>query len=293
MNQFAFGEFEISRIEEIVDLLDAKFLIPNVTTDVLDQNAHWLAPNHYNPETKQFVAFIQSWLIRTGDHTILVDACCGNHKSRPWYGNLHNLNTPYLDRLKAAGCTPEDVDFVLCTHLHPDHVGWNTRLENGEWVPTFPHAKYLISKKECDSALLLQKSEVPSAQTLFAVYEDSVLPVIAAGQMQYVDGPYEVTDSIVVEPAPGHTVGHCIVRAGRKEDVVLFTGDVLHSPIQIAYPEFNSGFCSDPVTAIETRRRILDECSVSGYLLVPAHFGPPHVGRISRRASRYSFRPGL
>jgi glyoxylase-like metal-dependent hydrolase (beta-lactamase superfamily II) len=290
MDEFEFSGFQINRIEEIVDRVDAKFLFPNLGIETLDQNADWLSPIHYSPETKQLAMPIQSWLIRSSRHTILVDACCGNHKSRPWYRNFDNLNTPYLNRLKQAGCAPEDVDFVLCTHLHPDHVGWNTRLENGRWVPTFARAKYLISKKECEPFAAGVASE-PSP--LLSVYEDSVLPLIAAGQLRQVEGVYEVTDGVSLEPAPGHSPGHYIVRIAGKGGVALFAGDVIHSPIQIPYPEFNSVFCSESVIAIQTRRRILDDCADNGHLLVPAHFGAPHMGRIRRRVGNYSFQAGV
>jgi glyoxylase-like metal-dependent hydrolase (beta-lactamase superfamily II) len=290
VNRFEIGGFQITRIEEIVDLVDANFLIPKLTSEILEENASWLAPHHYNVDTKQLTMFIQSWLIRSGRHTILVDACCGNNKSRPWYPNFHDLNTPYLNRLTEVGCTPEDVDFVLCTHLHPDHVGWNTRLQNGRWVPTFSKAKYLISKTECDPFASRNEAMPPP---LCDVYEDSVLPVIAAGQVLQVEGFHEVSDSIVLEPAPGHTPGHYIVRLGNHGTIALFAGDVVHSPIQITYPEFNSAFCSDVATAVQTRRRILDDCADNGHLLVPGHFGPPHMGRVCHNDETYLFKPGL
>lgn len=292
MDHFKLGEFEVSRIEELVDRVDCKFMIPDLAIETLDQNAHWLSPSHYSQESKQLPLFIQSWLIRSTRCTILVDACCGNGKPRPWYPNFHNLNTRYLDLLKATGCTPEDVDFVLCTHLHPDHVGWNTRLESGRWIPTFPKARYLISRKEC--ALFAPENRFGATPPqLLDIYEDSVLPVIEAGQVDQVDGVHQVTDSIILEPAPGHTPGHCIVRAGRQGETALFSGDAMHNPIQIAYPELNTVFCAEPAIARQTRLRILEDCAENGHLLVPGHFGPPHVGRIRRREDRFSFEPGL
>jgi glyoxylase-like metal-dependent hydrolase (beta-lactamase superfamily II) len=293
MNHFKLGKFEVSRIEEIVDRdVDAKVLLPDITFEMLDANADWLAPSHYNAETRRLVLVFQSWLIRTGRYTILVDTCNGNDKSRPYFPIVDHLNTPYLDRLKAAGCAPEDVDFVLCTHLHIDHVGWNTRLENGRWVPTFPNAKYLIGKKECDPFAPGKRagSEPPP---FLDIYEDSVLPVIEAGQAELVEGCRTIIDSLMLEPAPGHTAGHSIVRAGEKGEMALFIGDAIHNPIQIVHPEINSGFCTDPAAARKTRRRILDECAEDGHLLVPAHFGPPYLGRVRRRGETYCFQPGL
>ena len=139
-------------IDMIIELEGPRFepwrLLPDCTPEILKEHASWLIPRHYDPETDLFVAPIQSFLLKTPHHTILIDGCFGNHKDRP-NPMANQLNTRWLERLAAAGATPEDIDIVLCSHLHPDHVGWNTKLENGQWVPTFPNAKYQIGRASC------------------------------------------------------------------------------------------------------------------------------------------------
>jgi glyoxylase-like metal-dependent hydrolase (beta-lactamase superfamily II) len=175
--------------------------------------------------------------------------------------------------------------------MHIDHVGWNTRLENGRWVPTFPNAKYLFSRKEYEQ--YLPENYVDGKAPIFSdVFEDSVLPVIAAGQAQMVDGCYEVNDSMAIEPAPGHTPGHYLVRAGADGDTALFVGDAIHNPIQIAEPQLSTAFCTDGKLAAQTRVRILDDCVEHGHLLVPTHFDPPHIGHVRREGQGFRFVPG-
>ena len=142
------GQFEISRVVESEGpFLELQAFIPDATMDVVEANRDWLIPRYIEPETLKIVLNIQSYLLRTPRHTILVDTCVGNHKNRPGRDMFHQLDLPYLADLAAAGVQPEEVDFVLCTHLHVDHVGWNTKLLNGRWVPTFPNAKYIFARK--------------------------------------------------------------------------------------------------------------------------------------------------
>jgi glyoxylase-like metal-dependent hydrolase (beta-lactamase superfamily II) len=173
------GETSVTRIEE---MLGPAFRPHELLTDwdpaVLDEHLHWMAPDHYAPTTDQFLMSVHSWLIRTPNHTILVDTCCGNAKHRPGSPHFYQLNTPYLDRLRSVGVEPEDVDFVLCTHLHVDHVGWNTRLIDGRWVPTFPNAKYVFSREELSFWEAETNPHLPDEPR--HVFTDSVLPVIAA-----------------------------------------------------------------------------------------------------------------
>jgi glyoxylase-like metal-dependent hydrolase (beta-lactamase superfamily II) len=156
-----------------------------------------MAPNFYVPSTNQFIMSVHSWLIRTPRHNILVDTCCGNAKNRPGSPHFHQLDTPYLDRLQAAGVAPEDIDYVLCTHLHVDHVGWNTRLLDGRWAPTFPNAKYVFSREELNFWDPSKNPHLPRD-----VFADSVLPVIAAKQDQVVRMTDQLGDSLLIEPAP-------------------------------------------------------------------------------------------
>lgn len=290
MNKFYLGDLEILRIEEAVERdADPEFLYPALNRSTITENLGWLTPHFYNAITDRLQIHIQSWLIRTKHHTILIDTCGGNHKPRPWFPFFDQANTPYLERLKAAGCAPEDIDFVFCTHLHLDHCGWNTRLENGRWVPTFPNAQYLFSRTEYESW------NVPGAERPphYEIFEDSVLPVIQAGLGRIVEDNFHVTDQISIEAAPGHTVGHGIIRATSQLQSGIFTGDAFHHPLQILDPALSSSFCVNPVQGEATRRRLLADCADHGHLMIPAHFGPPHVGRIKRARDGFMFHPGL
>ena len=152
MATWKLGDAQITRIEEMIG--EASYPPAEYFSEfdraVLERHMSWLTPNHYIPARDMLITSVHSWLIRTPRHTILLDACAGNHKQRPWWPRFHNLNTPFLERLHAAGARPEDVDIVMCTHLHADHIGWNTVLRDGRWVPTFPNAKYVMSRKECE-----------------------------------------------------------------------------------------------------------------------------------------------
>jgi glyoxylase-like metal-dependent hydrolase (beta-lactamase superfamily II) len=283
MDSFALAGCTVHRVEEFVDShWEAQVFFPELTADAIARNLHWLAPQFWiSGPPARIRIWMQTWVLKTPHHTILIDTCNGNHKHRPYFELAHELDTPYLERLAAAGVRPDEVDFVMCTHMHIDHVGWNTRLENGRWVPTFPNAKYLFSRTEYEQ--FLPENYVGGKPPIFAdVFEDSVLPVLQAGLGQLVDGRYELNDLIAMEPAPGHTPGHMIVRAGRAGDVALFVGDALHNPIQIAEPQISTAFCTDPRLAAESRLRILEDCAEHNHLLVPTHFDPPHIGRIRR-----------
>ena len=292
MDCFTLADFTVHRVEEFVDPnCDPMAFFPDLTQEIVARNLSWMAPQFWNAQRNTISITMQTWVLKTRHHTILVDTCNGNHKPRPFFPPANQLNTPYLKRLAAAGCRPEDVDFVLCTHMHVDHVGWNTRLEKGRWVPTFPNAKYLFARKEYEQ--YLPENQVDGKASIFAdVFEDSVLPVIAAGQAQMVDGCYEVSDSVVIEPAPGHTPGHYMVRAGSPGDIALFVGDAFHNPIQIAEPQLSTNLCTDGQQAARTRIQILEDCAEHGHLLVPTHFDPPHIGHIRRQAQAFRFIPG-
>ncbi|MGH8764759.1 MAG: MBL fold metallo-hydrolase, partial [Burkholderiales bacterium] len=261
------GAVSVTRIEEMMG--EASYPPAEYFSEfdraVLERNLGWLVPSHYIPARDMLITSVHSWLIRTPHHTILLDACAGNHKERQWWPRFHQLNTPFMERLRAAGARPEDVDVVLCTHLHADHIGWNTRLENGRWVPTFPNAKYIMSRTECEFWDPRGKSPAlaadPGRRIAFA---DSVLPVLESGQAQLVDGVHAIDDDLLVEPAPGHTEGHVLLKVGAGG---VFCGDVLHHPLQIYAPHWNSRFCAFPDQARATRRNVLEYCAEHGALL--------------------------
>lgn len=287
---FQIGDLRVARVEESCQAaFPPDMMFPELPAEALQRQLHWMAPNYYDPQAGLLVASIHSWVLRTRHHTILIDTCGGNDKERPGFPALHRLDLPWLDRLAALGVAPEEVDFVMCTHLHLDHVGWNTRLKDGRWVPTFPNAKYLFSRAEYDAWNGLP---VGSRAVNEGVLEDSVLPVMAAGLSQFVDDGYTLDDALTVENTPGHTAGHVMIRARAGSDTGLFTGDIMHSPIQVPYPDINSGFCENAAQARAVRRRVLTEAAERNALILPAHFGPPHLGRVRHDGDAFAFVPG-
>jgi glyoxylase-like metal-dependent hydrolase (beta-lactamase superfamily II) len=288
---YRIGEATVTRIEEILGpAFQPEELLATWDPAVLEQHGHWMVPNFYVLSTNQFIMSVHSWLIRTSHHNILVDTCCGNAKNRPGSPHFHQLDSPYLDRLRAAGVEPEDIDYVLCTHLHVDHVGWNTRLLDGRWVPTFPNAKYVFSRDELnfwDPSKNLHLPEEPRD-----VFTDSVLPVIAAKQDHVVSMTDRLGDSLLIEPAPGHSPGQIMLRLLGDQNEGVFIGDVMHNPIQVYHPTWNSRFCMDAEQAVQSRLRVLGHCAEHNSLMFPAHFGAPHAGRVRSYADSFSFVPG-
>jgi len=280
MTTISFGDTTVTRIEESLGpLFRADKFFPDFDPAAIEPHLDWFAPNHYIPETNKLVFSMHSWLIRTPEHTILLDTCIGNDKDRDGSAFFHQKSFPYLANLAAAGVRPEEIDFVLCTHLHVDHVGWNTRLVDGRWVPTFPNARYVFSRTE---------NERWAAAPTAAAYADSVLPVIEAGLVDLVDGDHEVCRQLTIQPAPGHTPGHISLVLADGGDNGLFIGDALHSPIQAVFPDWNSGFCELPDQARATRRRLLEHCCETGATLLPQHFGAPFVAGV--RPTQDAFR---
>jgi glyoxylase-like metal-dependent hydrolase (beta-lactamase superfamily II) len=282
MSRWKIGSIAVDRVAEIEGPL---FSPAGVFTDfdrgVLD--AHWavLVPAHYDPELGLVKGTIQSYVIRTSGLTILVDTCCGNSKQRPAEPPFHDLDTPFLDRLAAAGVDPLEVDIVLNTHLHVDHVGWNTRLENGVWVPTFPNATYFFSKIDLD--FIRNIANLPPPQNAHGLqYADSIEPILAAGRVRLLTGPEALCPGLEIEFASGHTPGHIILRATSGGKSGLFVGDALQHPLQVYRPDWNSAFCSMPDQARSTRRRVLADCADTGALMFPAHFASPYAFRIKR-----------
>ena len=232
--------------------------------------------------------------LRTPRHTVLIDSCVGDDKERLPFRDFHQLKSPWLANLEAAGVRPEGVDYVLCTHLHVDHVGWNTRLQDGRWVPTFANARYLFGRAEY--AHWESERSVENARGFAAmsqkVYDDSVLPVMQAGLVDLVGDDHELLDALLrIRLAPGHTPGSITIDLTTPQRRALFTGDILHHPIQVLLPEWNSAFCGAPEQARQTRRRVLEQCAQSQAVLMPAHFGKPHCGHVHRQGDAFSFAP--
>jgi glyoxylase-like metal-dependent hydrolase (beta-lactamase superfamily II) len=291
MATWTVGSVTVTRVEEQLGIaqVPCERYFQGFERDVLERHIGWLAPDHYSAEHDRVVTSVHAWLVRAGGLTILIDTCGGNHKERPWTPRFHQRDLPFLQNLRAAGVAPEDVDLVLCTHLHADHAGWNTRLCDGRWVPTFPNAKYLFSRTE-DAYWDVRRNPAMADDPRHVVYDDSVLPVVQSGQAVLIDEGYDVTSRISVEAAPGHSPGHVMFRLADEGQRAVFCGDVIHHVLQVYAPHWNHMADEHPADAAVSRRRLLESCVEQGALMFPVHFGAPHVARIEEAPAGFSAR---
>lgn len=284
---FELGDLTFHRIiEEETPLFEPLTFFPTLTPAVLEANRGWLQPDALDPASGLIRLCIQSYVVRTPHHTILVDSCVGNHKPRPGRPFWHmKSDDTWTRNLAAAGLTVADIDIVLCTHLHVDHVGWNTRLEDGRWVPTFPNARYVFGRDE------LAHWSAEHARTPNPVLEDSVLPILEAGRAELVGTDHAIGDHLRLTPTPGHTPGHFSVELGRGQTTAVLTGDLIHSPLQARYPALSMRADSDPGLAAATRRHFLECHCDTGRLVCTAHFPSPSVGHVTRWEDGFRFMP--
>ena len=271
------GDVTIHRIIEQQSAFSrALEFLPSLTPELLDENRAWLAPAALDAEDRLVLCF-QSYVVRTPTHTVLVDSCIGNDKDRPTRPSWHRkTDDSFVRGLDAVGLSVEEIDVVMCTHLHADHVGWNTRLQDGRWVPTFPRARYVFSA--CELEYWTQQN----AKKPIPAMEDSVLPIVAANRADLVTSDHAVGDHVRLLPTPGHTPDHFAVRLGRGRDEAVLTGDLLHSPLQARYPEISMFADNNPAQAADTRRRFLERYCDTGTVCCTAHFPSPSTGRIRR-----------
>lgn len=274
------GNVEVWRILESVEaFMDPLEFFPDLGEDGLELMRK-VVPRQLCPDTGLLLLPIQGFLIKTSAHVILVDACAGNHKTIPFHDNWNKRSDGrFMAGLVAAGITPGDVDFVLCTHLHVDHVGWNTRLENGRWVPTFPNARYLFPAKD-NAHFSVDPGEV---------YTESVLPVIAAGQDELVGSDHMLGDHVSLLPTPGHTPGHVSVHIEDQGHKAVITGDVMHSPVQCYRPDLRFLYDHDPAQAVETRRSFLASTCEAGNTVLGSHFPLPSLGTIQEHNAAFKW----
>jgi glyoxylase-like metal-dependent hydrolase (beta-lactamase superfamily II) len=265
------GDVRITRILELEATGGTRFILPQATPEVI-RTIPWLAP-HFADETGRLRMSIHALVVETPTRRIIVDTCIGNDKQRDiptWSG----LQTSFLADLAAAGFARESIDTVLCTHLHVDHVGWNTMLVDGAWVPTFPNARYLMVREEYDDLLHAMKDgghytgHVP----------DSVQPILDAGLVDFVGSDHQVAPEMRLIPTPGHTAGHCSVLISSRGQEAVLTGDLMHHPVQCAEPDWPGNFDGDKPMAARTRRKFLEDYGDGRTLIIGAHFSGPTAG---------------
>jgi glyoxylase-like metal-dependent hydrolase (beta-lactamase superfamily II) len=273
-------------VEQQAPFFDVFEFFPTLTKELLEENRSWLQPTFIDPVSGKLVLCVQGFVIKSAHHNILIDSCVGNDKPRParplW--NMMKSNR-FEQGLGAAGLTVNDIDYVMCTHLHVDHVGWNTRLENGHWVPTFPKAKYVMADRELAYWTQKEKDD-PSGVPWIT---DSVLPIVEAKRVQIVKSDFAFNESIQFIPTPGHTIDHYSVLVGRPGQDALITGDMIHSPIQGKYPELGMRADYDSRAAGQTRRQVFDRFCDAATLMCVTHFPSPSTGRVRRWGDGYKF----
>ncbi len=289
MRTLTIGDYNIGRVAELeFPAFVAADFFPAVTPDMIAE-AKRAFPGRIGADGKLVMSF-HSFVLRTGRHTILIDTCCA--KSRPGRVQFDEGKKDYLGGLASLGVKPEDVTHVMCTHLHWDHVGWNTRLVGGQWAPTFPNARYVMAKREYDHwDAFYAKNKDDRTNPHALAFEDSVLPVVRAERAVLVNDDFELDSGVSIEPCPGHTPGHIVVNvaAGGKRGV--FVGDVVHHPIQLLFPDLSTRADADMDMARVSRRALLDKHAGTGNLVMPHHFATPCCGTIAPQGPGFRFDP--
>lgn len=296
MHRFQLGDVEVTKIVEWQgELAPARFIIPDSPPEIWQYNESRLSPDYWHPATDAYYGAVQTWMLRSEGKVILIDTGIGNDRHRPQIPRFDHLKTGFLDSLAEAGARPEDVDIVINTHIHYDHVGWNTELRNDEWVPTFPNATYLIPRADQTyfDPRNAQRRPAPRdeheqrrREGSLIVYADSIAPVL--GRAVLWETTYRIDGNLSLQAAPGHTPGSSIVRLSSGSDRAVFVGDLVHSPVQILEPSYSSCFCEDPEEAASTRRSVLERAADTRELVVPAHFAGVGTAEIRRDGSQFT-----
>lgn len=287
MQVFKVGKATITRIEETyLPVYPIADIFPEFSEADLKEHGHWLAPDHYEIASKKIKLSVHSWLLQVDGKKILIDCCCGNNKPRPTRPHWNMLNEPWLDRLAAAGARPDEIDMVMCTHLHHDHLGWNTQLRDGKWVPTFPNARYVFSKVDFDYFQKID-ADPATAPAEFGTFRECVVPVVEAGRADLVTGPHKLNEFIDILPAGGHSPGHFAFKMNFGSSTAMITGDVFHHLLQVYYPDWNFPKNSDVNEARVSRRRVFEDCAATGAMVFPGHVGAPFAGFIDKTATGF------
>jgi len=282
------GQARLRPVVEIEEVRVApQILIGDITPADVEPHAHWLCPHFIDCETGHCRLSQHAWLIEANDKRILVDPCVGHQRQRPLLPFYHMLDSPLLERMEALGVSPEGIDYVFCTHFHLDHVGWNTRLRDGRYVPTFPNARYLFPRAETHYWKGDLTGQLPKEEAFNAgVYAECIQPVIEAGLAEMIETGVQIAGCLTLIEAAGHTIGHM---AGVLEDSgegAVLAGDALHHPLQVIYPDRHI-FGFDRGKGQATRHKLLDICVQNDFWLAPAHFRSPHLCKVRKENGHY------
>lgn len=263
------GDVKITQIVELTTASLGPHLLPQATPEIM-ASVDWMSP--FVDERHRLILSMHTLVMESQGQTIMVDTCVGNDKPRT-YPRWNLMQGDFLDKFANAGFSTDQIDTVLCTHMHVDHVGWNTRLVDGRWEPTFDRAEYLFAEDEWNHWRVEEQEYGP-------VIEDSVQPIFDAGQAVLVQGTHQVTDEIALEPTPGHTPGHVSVHITSRGEEAVITGDMIHHPCQIKHPSWATSADTNQALAVATRDSFLQKYADRPVLIIGTHFAAPTAGKI-------------
>lgn len=274
------GDVEVARLVEVNAFEDNMWMLLEGATEEFVQQYKWLVPHFATPGGKMIISF-QCFVLRSQGKSVMIDTCIGADRKRE-FDVFCNLQTTFLEDLEYAGFPRTSITDVLCTHLHFDHVGWNTMKVDGKWVPTFPQARYLFGKKEYDHWIHLRDTHgYHDVEHLY----DSIAPVVEAGLVEYISPDYRITDEVSLFPTPGHTPGHMSVLIESRGQKAVITGDMMHHPIQLTDPGRHARFDMDKAQGGRTRLEFVERFGDRDVLIIGSHFSEPTSGWIVRDTS--------
>jgi glyoxylase-like metal-dependent hydrolase (beta-lactamase superfamily II) len=277
INTWQIGDIKVTRVVEMEVAGGTRFILPDATRDAAAELT-WMQP-HFMDAEGNLIMSIHALVVDTGQQRIVVDTCIGNDKERNIPG-WNQLQTNFLADLEAAGYPRDTIDLVFCTHLHVDHVGWNTMLVDGQWVPTFPNARYLLAQPEYD-----YWANAEAEDAYGDIMGDSITPVIEAGLVDFVEWDVEISPGVTLEPTPGHTPGHCSVHLVSRGEEALITGDCIHHPCQMTRTDWCSSADYDQPAGQTTRDSLLAKYVDSDVLFIGTHFPTPTAGHVKHHTT--------
>jgi glyoxylase-like metal-dependent hydrolase (beta-lactamase superfamily II) len=280
MKTWKVGQVEITRLVEVWKWEDDIWMVLEDSKPPIVHTQPWLLPHHATPQGRMFINF-QAFVVKAANRRIMIDTCIGADRERQ-FPVFTKMRTTFMQDLASLGISPEDIDTVLCTHLHFDHVGWNTHLVDGRWIPTFPKARYLFSRKEYDHWQMLRDT---GGYHGINHLSDAVDPVIEAGLVDFIPHDHAITEEIRLFPTPGHTPGHVSVHITSQGQEAVITGDMMHHPIQVAMPEHPATFDMDKPAGAKTRVEFIKRFQEKPVLVIGSHFADPGAGYIVRNGA--------
>jgi glyoxylase-like metal-dependent hydrolase (beta-lactamase superfamily II) len=285
MKTWKVGQVEITRLVEVWKWEDDIWMVLEDSKPPIVHTQPWLIPDHATPEGRMFINF-QAFFVRAGNRRIMIDTCIGADRERQ-FPVFTKMRTSFMQDLASLGIAPNDIDTVLCTHLHFDHVGWNTHLVDGRWVPTFPKARYLFSRTEYEHWLMLRDT---GGYHGINHLSDAVDPVIEAGLVDFIPNDYALTEEISLLPTPGHTPGHVSVYIKSQGQQAVIIGDLMHHPIQVAMPGHLATFDMDKPAGAKTRVEFVNRFEEKPVLVIGSHFADPGAGYIVRHGASWKLK---